>query len=141
MSEAARAWKQAGAYASHQAQRKARGAIFSVAHQKAAAACAMARPNARAIRRVGGSKGGRNRQKNRVVTVNDRYLWFYHNKGMLCTYNCLTGQVKVRSLVCAVPSKLQRISPVLNGQRKQSYGWRCVRLNPDHGPIMTTRSL
>lgn len=72
MSVAARAWLQAGAYASHRAQRKARGAIFSVSHQSMAAERSLARPNARASRRAGGRVGGRNRQANRVVTADDR---------------------------------------------------------------------
>lgn len=130
MSVAARAWKQAGAYASHRAQRKARGAVFSVSHQKMAAARSLARPNARASRRAGGLVGGRNRQANRVVTANDRYLWFYRGEPMLCTFNCVTGQDIVRDLVRAVPSTLARISPVLNGSRKQSHGWSCLRVLP-----------
>lgn len=127
MTEAARAYKQAGAYASHHAQIKLRGQIFSIEHQKKAAVNSLARPDALEIRSKGGKKGGRKRQENRIVIASDKYIWFYENKQVLCTFNCKTGQDILDELNKYKQTNIIRVSPLLRKTRYKAYGWSCLK--------------
>jgi hypothetical protein len=127
MTKAARAWKQAGAYASHQVQKKLRGQIFSIEHQKKAAANSLARPDAFKIRSKGGKKGGRKTQENRVVTATDKFVWLYEKKKVLCTFNCKTGQDILDELNQYKQTNMIRVSPVLRKTRYKAYGWSCLK--------------
>lgn len=42
-------------------------------------------------RSKGGRKGGRTRNLNRVITKNDRYLFYFEGTPVLCIFNCNTG--------------------------------------------------
>lgn len=92
MTEGVKAWKQAGAYESHKAQIKKKGQIFSIEHQKKAAHISLKRHDAREIRSQAGKKGGRKTQENRIIKAEDKYIFFYENKEVFCTFNCKTGQ-------------------------------------------------
>lgn len=77
----------------------------------------------------GGKVGGRNRNLNRAITKNDRYLFLFENKPVLCVFNCETGGDVLKILHSFKQTKLQRVSQLLKGERKTLNGWSCECLN------------
>lgn len=86
----------------------------------------MAKPNARGLRSQAGKKGGYNRNKNRGIKKNHKVL--FKKKPFLCVFNCQTGGDVLQILQAAKTTKLQRVSPILNGSRLSLYGWSCIWL-------------
>lgn len=89
----------------------------------------MARPDALSIRSKGGKLGNRKRHQNRTVRFEDRYLWFVEGKPFLCTFGFDNGGDLLRTLHQARPTKLQRISPLITGQKKSLHGWSCQKIS------------
>lgn len=88
----------------------------------------MARSDALQIRSEGGKKGGRKRQENRIVRVEDRYEWFVDGTPFLCTFHLNSGGDLLKALHNARPTNLQRVSPLIYGQRKNLHGWSCRKI-------------
>ena len=88
----------------------------------------MARPDAREIRSKGGKKGGTKRQENRIIRVEDRYEWCVDGQPFLCTFNFNSGGDLLKDLYTARPTKLQRVSPLINGTKKKLHGWSCKKI-------------
>ena len=102
--------------------------MFSSTWQKEMAARSMARPDALEIRSKGGRIGGTRRQVNRIVRVEDRYEWSVDDKPFLCTFNLNSGGDMLKTLYAARPTKLQRVTPLINGSRKKLHGWSCRKI-------------
>eukprot|EP01026_Neomeris_dumetosa_P038790 TRINITY_DN3166_c0_g1_i12.p1 TRINITY_DN3166_c0_g1~~TRINITY_DN3166_c0_g1_i12.p1 ORF type:complete len:246 (-),score=21.65 TRINITY_DN3166_c0_g1_i12:1105-1842(-) len=81
------------------------------------------------MRGVGGKKGGRTRNLNRIIIPQDKYLFYYNDQEAICIFNCETGGDVLRELNKVVPTPLQRISQLLRGERKKLHGWACKPLN------------
>lgn len=126
--EASKKWKQAGAYASHEEQRKNQTGFWDVQKQTDRARRSMLRPDALEIRSEGGKKGGRQRWLNKAITESDRYVWSYKGEPVVCTINCQTGGDIVTELQKVIPTPLKRVTPLLNGTRSTSYSWSCKKI-------------
>jgi hypothetical protein len=127
MSDSLRSWQQAGAYASHRKQLEIRGFLFSKQHQKKTAICSLARPDAIAIRRQGGKKGGRKTQENRIIKKTDKYLWLFKKKEVFCIFNCLTGGDVLEQLQLYKKTNIKRVSPLITKNRLSAYNWSCIK--------------
>jgi hypothetical protein len=96
--------------------------------QKEMAMRSLARPDALEIRSKGGKIGGRNRHKNVAISKTDRYLFSYDKNPVLCILNCETGGEVLEGLNSFKPTPLQRVTPLLKGERKSLHGWSCEKL-------------
>jgi len=81
------------------------------------------------MRGVGGKKGGRTRNLNRIIIPQDKYLFYHNDQEAVCIFNCETGGDVLRELNKVVPTPLQRVSQILRGERKKLHGWSCKPLN------------
>jgi hypothetical protein len=126
--EAVKIWKQAGARVTNAKMRLERKTMFDTVWQAEMAQRSLARPDALEIRSRGGTLGGRNRNIGRAVCSKDRYVFLRDGEEYMCTFNCSTGGDVLRELNKAVPTKLQRVTPLLNGSRKNLHGWSCKKL-------------
>lgn len=104
------------------------------------AARSMARPDAREIRSKGGKVGGRVRNQDRIITADDCYLFSYNGEEVLVIVNCRTGGEVLEQLNLYQPTKLQRVTPLLNGQRKSLHGWSCVKLDDWPGEAISSQT-
>jgi hypothetical protein len=129
MIDARTIWKRLGAKATHKIQKEKGTTVYSADWQKEMAARSMARPDAREIRSKGGRIGGFARNIDRIIKQEDRYLFLYQNKEVLCVFNCRTGGQVLEQLNLFKQTPLQRVTPLLNGSRKTLNGWSCVKLN------------
>lgn len=84
-------WRGAGAYAAHAKQRAAKTGFWDSETQKILAARSMTKPNALDTRSLGGKDGGRNRNKDRAISLHHRYEVSYKGKPVFCVINCETG--------------------------------------------------
>lgn len=129
MTDASQIWKRLGAEATHKIQKRKGGGIYSSEWQKEMAARSMARSDAIEIRSKGGKIGGTTRNLDRAIKQNERYLFKYKNQEVLCIMNCRTGGQVLEQLNLYQKTPLQRVTPLLNGDRKSLHGWSCVKLN------------
>lgn len=126
--ESLRLWRQLGADTIHNILKNEGITFWDSDFQKEMAKRSMARPDALEIRSKGGKVGGRNRNLNRVITKNDRYLFCYNDEPVLCILNCETGGDILECLHSYKETPLQRVSQLLNGTRKRLNGWSCTKL-------------
>jgi hypothetical protein len=131
--EARKIWRQLGAAASHKVQKDNKISFWNSENQKQNAARSLSRSDALETRSKGGVVGGRNRNKDRVIKVTDRYLFSFHNEPSLCIFNCETGGDVLKILNWVRPTKIQRVSPILKGEfvtggRRSAYGWSCEKI-------------
>lgn len=132
LNQAAKKWKQAGAYASHKQQRKNQTGFWDAQQQSARARQSMLRPNALETRSQGGKKSGSQRWLDHIVTESDRFVWFYKGKEILCTINCRSGgqvldQLKKIQNIKKYPS---RVSELIKGKRQNLNSWSCQPILP-----------
>lgn len=139
MSEAARAWKQAGAYASHKVQRDAGRHFWNPDFQAEMGRRSLAKPDAKLVRSIGGRKGGITTKRGVAIQPHHRYTFSYEGNEVVSVLNCQTGQEVLEILQQIVPTTIQRVTPLLNGTRSSSHGWTCKRLLD--GPKVTGRYL
>ncbi len=102
--------------------------FYSADWQKEMASRSMARPDARDIRSKGGKKGGTTRNLDRVIKQEDRYLFSYEGDAVLCIINCRTGSQVLEQLNQFKQTPLQRVTPLLKGERARLNGWSCVKI-------------
>lgn len=133
--EAKKLWKQAGAYGdSHRKEAthallKSEGRHFwDPQFQKQQAQKRIQKEDALLTRSEGGKKGGRNRNLNVAIKKEDKYLFLYNEEPYLCIFNCETGGDALKQLHSAIPTKLQRVTPLLKGDRGTLNGWSCKKL-------------
>lgn len=90
----------------------------------------MAKADALEIRSQGGKKGGRERQANRILHLEDRLEWSFNGEPFLCTFNLNSGGDVTKILNAARPTNLQRVPQLITGKRQRLYGWSCKKLPP-----------
>ncbi|MCU0350730.1 MAG: hypothetical protein MUF43_07870 [Flavobacterium sp.] len=98
------------------------------AWQKEMAARSMSRPDALLIRSIGGKKGSQVRNKNRVVKIEDKFLWKVKGIPFMCTFNFDQTTELLQELHRARPTKIQRISPLINGNKASLNGWSVEKI-------------
>ena len=96
--------------------------------QKEMAKRSLARPDALELRSKGGKIGGKNRNKNVAITKKDKYLFLYNKIPILCIINCETGGEVLEVLNNFKTTPLQRVTPLLKGERQSLYSWSCEKL-------------
>ena len=145
MDFAKKSLKQAGAYASHDVQRAKQIGFFNpdLADEIAlkGSQASLARPDAIELRKEAGKVGGKLARACSVVRPEDKYLWYYNGarkgsgtqiteKGepVCCTFNCSLGSEIVEILNSIYSSNLEKITPVIQGERKSTYGWSCEKI-------------
>jgi len=116
--ESRRIWRQLGAAATHVIQKKQNKTFFNSEFQKEMSRRSLERSDALEIRSKGGKLGGTNRNLDRVITSNDRYVFSYENVQVLCILNCRTGGQVLEQLNNFKKTPLQRVTPLLKGERK-----------------------
>lgn len=126
--EGMRAMQQAGGQAVNLKYKEEGRFMHNSDWQKEMAKRSMSRSDALQIRSEGGKKGGRKRHENRVVRMEDRYEWLVEGQPFLCTFNFNSGGDLLRALQAARPTNLQRVSPLLNGERARLHGWSCRKI-------------
>jgi hypothetical protein len=85
--ESRRIWRQLGAEATHRIQKEQNKTFFNSEFQKEMSRRSLDRPDALKIRSKGGKVGGTNRNLDRVIMTNDRYVFSYENVEVLCILN------------------------------------------------------
>lgn len=135
MTETAKTWKQAGACASHSVQRDAPKNFWNPDFQAEMGRRSLAKPDALKSRSIVGHKGGLKTKQGVAIQPHHRSTFSYEEKEVVRFLNCQTGQEVLDILQKIAPTKIQRVSPLLNGTRSSSYGWPCKRF-PD-GPEVT----
>lgn len=130
MNESRTIWKQLGAEKTHLIQKQNGTTLYSIDWQKEMAARSMARPDALEIRSKGGKVGGRTRNLDRVIKQEDRYIFSLEGTEVLCIINCRTGGEVLEQLNLYKQTPLQRVTPLLNGSRKNLHGWSCCKVDP-----------
>jgi hypothetical protein len=88
----------------------------------------MANSNAREVRSQGGKKGARVRHTNRTVRVEDRFEWSYKKTPLFCTFGFDYAGDLVNELHKVQQTKLTRITGLVKGDRKTTYGWSCKKI-------------
>lgn len=126
--ESVRLWRKLGAAVTHEILKSEGITFWNKDFQKEMATRSKARPDALETRSKGGLVGGRNRNLNRVITVSDRYIFFYNNEPVLCVLNCQTGGDVLKELHSFKKTSLQRVTPLLDGSRKKLNGWSCEKI-------------
>eukprot|EP01023_Acetabularia_acetabulum_P033846 TRINITY_DN31695_c0_g2_i1.p1 TRINITY_DN31695_c0_g2~~TRINITY_DN31695_c0_g2_i1.p1 ORF type:complete len:422 (+),score=43.09 TRINITY_DN31695_c0_g2_i1:347-1612(+) len=107
-----------------------KGQIFwNSEFQKEMAQRSVTSEHAMKMRGVGGKKGGRTRNLNRIIIQQDKYLFFHNDCETVCIFNCETGGDILRELNKVIPTRLQRVSQLLRDERKKLHGWSCKPLN------------
>ena len=128
LSEAKIEWRRAGALATH-AKLKAAGRNFwDPEVQKANARKSLLKPDALVTRSIGGKTGGISINLYRIMKEEDKYLFFYKGRPVLCVFNCRTGGEVIKELNSFIETPIKRISPLLKGQRGSAYGWTVQRI-------------
>lgn len=118
-----------GARATHR-HLKQRGVTFwSREFQKEMAQRSVNAPNSREVRSLGGKKGGKKRQANRILNLNDKYCFSYKGEEKVCILNCETGGDVLNELQSCIPTQLVRTSLLLTGKRKSLHGWSCTKIS------------
>lgn len=130
ISEGRHYWRIAGAYASHKVQKDQEKTLWNPKFQKEMAQRSINKKNALKVRSEGGTIGGRNRNIGRVITKEDRYQFSFKGVPVLCTLFCETGGDVLAELKKFNATKIQRISPLLKGERKIAYDWSCQKIEP-----------
>lgn len=128
-------WKKLGAEATHKLMRERGQTFWSSDYQKEMSRRSLSRPDAIETRRKGGRVGGINVHLNIAIKKTNKYVFSYNGIPVLCIINCNLGTHVIDELNKHQPTKIARVSPLLNGSRKTAYGWSCVRLNDDGSPI------
>jgi hypothetical protein len=127
--DAAKFWKQAGAEATHKILKEKDAHFWSRDFQVKQARKSMAKEDALAIRRKAGEIGGRNKSLDIAIRKEDRILFSFNGEECLCIFNCQTGGDICRELNKVIPTKIQRVTPLLTGERKYAYGWTCKKID------------
>ena len=130
-SESRRIWRTLGAKAVHAKLKASQTNFWDPEFQTKLAQRSISKPDALQVRSNGGKIGGRNRHIGRVITRQDRYLFFMNGKPVLCCFNCETGGDVVRVLNQFSETGITRVTPLLKKTRKSSYGWSCIKLSRD----------
>lgn len=118
-------WRRAGGFATQQILRQEGRTVYDQNWQREMAQRSMQRPDALQIRSEGGRRGGRQRNINRIINKNQRFLFKWQGKPCLCIINCETGGEVLEQLQLAHPTNIERVTALLNGTRKYAYGWSC----------------
>lgn len=126
--EGMRAMQQAGGQAVNVKFKKEGKLMHDPEYQREMARRSMARADALEIRSQGGKKGGKKRQANRILRIEDRYEWSFQGVPFLCTFHLNSGGDVLRILNAAQPTNLTRVSQLITGEWKRLYGWSCRKL-------------
>ena len=129
-----RLFRQLGAYASHTKQIGKKGKIFTQEFQREMANRSRMSEKAKKIRKITGSKLGRNRQNNRILKPHQKFVLTRNNLAVFCATRCNTGQdiAKLISfidpVVHAALKKQVRMTRIIRSPNKSLYKWRCCEI-------------
>lgn len=126
--EGLRIFHQQGAVAVHTILKLTRKNFWSSDFQTEMGKRSLNKLNALETRSKGGKVGGRNRNLGVALKKEDRFLFCYQNKPVVCLFNCETGGDVLRILNEIHPTNLERVTPLLKGTRKNLYGWSCEKI-------------
>jgi len=126
--EGMKAFQQAGGQAVNRLFKEEGRLMHDPNFQKEMAKRSMARPDAREIRSIAGKIGNRKRHQNVTVRKEDRYLWFFRNKPLFCTFGFENGGDILRELSKVKQTPLQRVTPLIKGEKRSLHGWSCQKL-------------
>lgn len=133
MSEKAEeAWldiRREGAATTHKVLKNRKATFWDADFQKQMAQRSLETPHARQVRSLGGKKGGKNRQLDRIITPTDKFCFSFQGQEKLCVFNCRTGTEVLSELHKCNPTPLKRASQLLTGKRKSLYGWSCTKIS------------
>lgn len=127
-------FRQLGAYASHAKQIRKKKEIFSQEFQREMANRSRMSEKAKQIRRITGSKLGRNRQNNRILKPHQKFVLTRNNLAVFCATRCNTGQDIARliafidPIVHAALLKQIRMTRIIRNPNKSLYKWRCCEI-------------
>ena len=128
LTDALISWRRAGGFATQQILRQEGRTVYDPNWQREMAQRSMQRPDALQIRSEGGRRGGRQRNRNRVINNHQRFLFKWQGEPCLCIINCETGGQVLEQLQLAHPTSIKRVTSLLNRTRKSAYGWSCELL-------------
>lgn len=126
--EGMKAFQQAGGQAVNRIFKKESRLMHDPVFQKEMAKKSMARLDARQIRSSAGKIGNRKRHQNVTVLLLDHYLWFFQNEPFLCTFGFDNGGDLLRELFKAKETRLQRVTPLIKGEKRSLHGWSCQKI-------------
>lgn len=126
--EAERIWRQLGARATNALMREQKRTVFDPEWQRIMGLRSMQRPDALKIRSEGGKKGGFNTKKDIAIKLHQRFVFSYEGKEFLCIFKCQTDGQVCKLLNEAIPTKIKRVTPLLDGSRSMAYGWSCKEI-------------
>ena len=119
-----------GAYKTHEALRLSNKNFWNSDFQKEMSARSVKSEHAIKMRSIGGKVGGKSRNKNIAITNKDKYVFSFNNVETICIINCQTGGEVLEELQKIVSNKnFKRVTPLLKGERKNAYGWSCVKFS------------
>lgn len=134
------AMQQAGGQAVNVQFKNEKRLMHDPAYQLEMARRSMARTDALETRSQGGKKGGKKRQANRILRVEDRYEWSFNDQPFLCTFGLNSGGDVLRILNAAQGTNLTRASQLITGKRKRLYGWSCRKLENSSSTLVNDPS-
>jgi hypothetical protein len=131
-------WRRSGAAAVHKIlsrnsknfwlHGRQRPCSWSSDFQKEMARRSMLKKDALKTRSEGGKIGGYNRNLDRAIKAEDRYVFSYKKEEVLCCWNCRTGGDVLKILQSFEKTNLTRVTALLKGKRKTAYGWSCEKI-------------
>lgn len=119
---------QEGAAAVHALLKEAKQNFWDPKFQEVMAKRSLAKPNALETRSEGGKVGGRTKSIGIAIKKHNHFLFYYKSNPVVCIFNCETGGDVLRILQEIQPTKFERVTPLLNGTRKNLYGWSCEEI-------------
>ncbi len=129
--ESRKIWRTLGAKEVNKLMRDQKRTFWDPEFQKEMATRSMAKDNAIEIRKIAGKKGGLATKKGIAINSQEKYIFNFEDQPVLCIINCNSGQEVLNELNKFKYTPLQRVTPLLKGERKKLHGWSCKKLNAD----------
>lgn len=126
--EAISEYRRAGALVTNALMKEKGKTFWDPLFQKEMAKRSIEKMGAIAARSASGKIGGRKRNLNRILTKNDKFLFYFEGEPVLCTFNCETGSDILKILQQYKKTPILRVSPLITGARKTAYGWSCEKI-------------
>lgn len=118
-----------GGRAVQEVLRRTQQCMHSQDFQREMARRSMEKPDARETRSRGGQIGGVNRNANRAITPQEKYVFSFKGDELFGIIYCKTGGEVVEELNKWRQTPLKRATPLLKGERQSLYGWSCRKIS------------
>lgn len=126
--EALAEFRRAGALATNALMKEQKRTFWDPLFQKEMAKRSMEKEGALEARSASGKMGGRKRNVNRILTKEDKFIFYFESQPVLCIFNCETGTDVLEIIQQYKETPIQRVSPLIKGERQTSYGWSCKKI-------------